>query len=858
MKSKIDNRGNDIRLLIFMDLKYFTDNGFVRNQCVKCGSFFWSKEKREVCSENPCMPYSFSNNPPTKKAYSIDEMRSEFIEFFKRHNHTYIKRYPVVARWRDDVFFTQASIYDFQPWVTKGIIDPPANPLVISQPCLRFNDLNEVGYSGRHFTFFEMMAHHVFNTEKEQIYYKDKTVELCHAFLTQDLGIDEKEISYKEEWWEGGGNAGNSLSVGVRGLEVATLVFMEFIKDKDNLIPMPIKVVDTGYGLERLTWISNGGNTAYDIVFKEYLSGYENLLGKMKESNQNLYYILADHTRSLIYMLYDGVVPSNVKEGYFARLLIRRMINAINKINPSCSLKEVMKVGIAIESKKEDFKSFEKEILDMIEYETHRYNETLKKGKTIIKKIEDNLKKEGKGFDADTLVMLYESNGLHPDIVKEIATIPVNIPDNFFELVSKKNEEHVNNTKNEVINLPDTKILYYNNPYVMDFTSKIVAIHGDAVVLDETYFYPTGGGQITDVGYINGHEVFDVERYGKSVLHHLKGDINEFHVGEVAKCVINKERRLRLMRHHTGAHLINGAARRILGRHIWQAGAFKGVDNARIDLTHYKPLTDKEIKDIEGLANKIIFSAIKIDSKFMERTLAEEKYGFSIYQGGAVPGKTLRIIDIEGFDVEACGGTHCTNTSEVTLIKITNVKRLQDGIVRIEYCCGDLAYEKFIEEENYLKEIAHVLDANESQLLNKITTIKENLEKVHQDYNEKSKLIETQIVEGIEKSAISIGKSRLYVYDFEDEVNIKKMLKNFTLLDYTVALFGNKNTIYIAQSYNNNIDFKKLEETKNRWKLTGGGGKTIVSYLIPDENMPKKKEIFDDFIHTLQSLMGNA
>ncbi len=228
------------------DLKFFHQEGFHRRTCSSCGHAFWTLGDLDRCQEDPCTPYSFVGAPPFNRALSPSEMRETFLSYFERSGHTRIRRYPIVARWRNDVFFTQASIYDFQPWVTSGQIPPPANPLTISQPCLRLNDLESIGRESRYFSEFEMMAHLAFNRPGHEVYFKDRTTELCHGFYSGELGADPRKISYKEEEWEGGGNLGPSLSVGLQGLELATLVFMEYVRDGDQLKPMPLTVVDTG------------------------------------------------------------------------------------------------------------------------------------------------------------------------------------------------------------------------------------------------------------------------------------------------------------------------------------------------------------------------------------------------------------------------------------------------------------------------------------------------------------------------------------------------------------------------------------------------------------------------------------
>ena len=262
-------------------LEYFKTQGLTRKVCKSCGSAFWTRDTtRELCGDAPCEPYNFIGNP-VFKTHTLDSMREAYLSFFEKQGHTRIERYPVVARWRDDIYLTIASIADFQPFVTGGIVPPPANPLTISQPCIRLNDLDSVGRSGRHLTTFEMMAHHAFNTPSEEIYWKDRTVELCDQFIAS-IGGDINKVTYKEHPWIGGGNAGPSVEVLIGGLEIATLVFMSLGREKtpgtgidlngEMYYPMKLRIVDTGYGLERLVWASKGSPTIYDAVFPEMVS----------------------------------------------------------------------------------------------------------------------------------------------------------------------------------------------------------------------------------------------------------------------------------------------------------------------------------------------------------------------------------------------------------------------------------------------------------------------------------------------------------------------------------------------------------------------------------------------------------
>jgi len=181
-------------------LNYFFENGFERKTCSKCGSAYWTRDPdRITCGDAPCDPYSFIGSPVFTKQYDLSQMREKFLSFFEEHNHTRVDRYPVIARWRDDIYLTIASIADFQPFVTSGMVPPPANPLTISQPCIRLPDLDSVGRSGRHLTNFEMMAHHAFNNPQKEIYWKNETVEYCDALLNMDscLASSSESISFE-------------------------------------------------------------------------------------------------------------------------------------------------------------------------------------------------------------------------------------------------------------------------------------------------------------------------------------------------------------------------------------------------------------------------------------------------------------------------------------------------------------------------------------------------------------------------------------------------------------------------------------------------------------------------------------
>jgi len=721
------------------EVEIFRNQGFQRRQCPKCSTWFWTLGEQVTCGETPCVEYTFIGAPPFSKKLTTKAMREDFLSYLEANGHTRVKRYPIVARWREDVFFTQASIYPFQPWVINGDVEPPANPLAISQPCVRFTDIDNVGKTGRHFTLFEMMAHHVFNRPVKEIYFRDRTVELCQKFLTDRLGAAPGALTYKESWWNGGGNSGPCFEVIVAGAEVATLVFMMYVEQAGQRTAMATQVVDTGYGLERLTWLSQGTPSAYEAVFGDTLGYLKRATGQSKTDDRVLreyskvagmtsvesmadirairemaakrldipveelvkqvrpyeaLYAIVDHCRSLMFLLTDGVVPSNVKEGYFARLLVRRAMRALKVLDLEMKLSDP--ITFMIEQYKDDFPELLENrgsIQRLLDIEEKRYKETLEKGREIVRRMEVDLTKGGKtSIDTEALIQLYDSHGLNPDVVQEFAATPVTVPDDFYARVAARHERQADaeTVARAPSGLPPTILRVYEKRARPTFRAKILAIDGESVVLDHTYFYPEGGGQEADHGYVGGYRVHDVQKAGESVLHLCK-EAAKLKVGKTVKCEIDWDRRQALMRHHTATHITLGAARKVLGPHIWQTGAHKGQEGARLDITHFEALSDEQMRRIEETANDLVLKGEKVHVEVLPRDRAEAVCGFRLYQGGSVPGGQLRVVTIPDWDCEACGGTHVHNTAEVGLIKLLRTKRIQDGVVRLEFVAGKAA-----------------------------------------------------------------------------------------------------------------------------------------------------------------------
>jgi alanyl-tRNA synthetase len=494
---------------------------------------------------------------------------------------------------------------------------------------------------------------------------------------------------------------------------------MEYSRDGDALKPMPLTVVDTGYGLERFVWMSQGTKTAYEAVFGRE---YEEIRQSMPPHDAA---VLIDHARALNYMITDGVVPSNSKEGYFARLLLRRSIRILQRHPDGPELLALLdRTGREIAQYSSEVGAHRDDFHKVVTAEVEKFAESIDRARGTIRRYDERVRSTGGKVTEEDLIQWYDSLGIPPDLAVEELSQPPKIPEDFYARVATRHENEApsNDYVEKLEGLPElpagtpaTEVLYYLDPYTLAFDAHVVWTGGPYVALDRTYFYPTGGGQVTDKGQLGDLEVVDVARKGAWVLHHLERS-SPFRVGERVHGRVEKARRVQLMQHHTATHMLNGVLREVLGPHVWQTGAYKGPESARIDITHYKPLSKEELHKVERRVNEVVREDRPVKSYFEARNEAERRFGFTLYQGGAVPGKELRIVEIDGVDVEACGGTHCTHTSEVGAVALLDVERIQDGVVRLSYASGERALDIRDEHEEILKEAARRLGVPVPQL----------------------------------------------------------------------------------------------------------------------------------------------
>lgn len=875
-------------------LDYFKENGFVRKKCPKCKTNFWTRNpETEFCGDPPCVSYSFIGAPVFKKEYNISSMREAYLSFFEKHGHTRVNRYPVIARWRDDIYLTIASIADFQPFVTSGIVPPPANPLTISQPCIRLDDLDAVGRSGRHLTTFEMMAHHCFNSRGNEIYWKDRTVELCDTLLAS-LGLDLNAVTYKEAPWAGGGNAGPSVEVLVGGLELATLVFMDLKQTKGGKIDikgetyekMDNYIVDTGYGLERFVWASKGSPTIYDAVFPkvvnelmnlagiehaiedpEYanifsqnarfagvmdISGQANLLqlrkkvaesiGTTVEKLQNIMepvetvYAITDHSRCLAFMFGDGIIPSNVKAGYLARLVLRRTLRMMKDLEIRVPLVDIIEMQIRNFPEYPEFRERLDTIREIVTLEEEKYADTIERGTKLVRKTALHFKEKKQNIPLAELIQMYDTHGIPPEITREVAKeagVEVELPDTFYSLVAKKHSKaEEEETVTLPLDLPPTGKLYYEYPEDSEFEAAVLDVIENNIILDRTLFYPEGGGQPADHGTLSVDDflvnVVDAQSINGVIVHETDSD-SGIKKGDTVKGKIDMGRRMAHARHHTATHIVNEAAKTVLGKHIWQTGAQKSTDRARLDLTHYKRISDEEFKEIEMLANMSVMKNLPVFIDWMDRIEAERLYGFVLYQGGVPPGKEIRILRV-GNDVEACGGTHVSNTGLIGPIKLIKTERIQDGVERIEFSAGEAAVKRWEERDDLLNKSSEALRVSPEQLPDTVNRFFDEWKDLKKESERlKAELAEVR-VKAMMSDAVSINGLRVLSKKIPhaDVEELIKAATEFSKNDDVVALLasdhGGVKLVVAAGKRAQKMGINAGEIVREMSKIVGGGG----------------------------------
>ncbi|HBG8360526.1 TPA: alanine--tRNA ligase, partial [Clostridioides difficile] len=726
----------------------------------------------------------------------LNEIRSKFLEFFESKGHYVANSYSLVPNNDKSLLLINSGMAPLKNYFS-GVEVPPSVRMCTSQKCIRTGDIENVGITARHATFFEMMGNFSFGD-----YFKRESIKWGWEFVTEWLNIPEdkiwvtvyeedddsydiwaKEMNFPEErmvrlgkddnFWEiGTGPCGPCSEIYFdrgeeygcdnpdckpgcdcdRYLEFWNHVFTQFDRDEEgNYSLLENKNIDTGMGLERMGCIMQGVDTIFEVdTIKSILEAVEKLTGvKYGENPKNdiSIRIITDHIRAVTFLVSDGVLPSNEGRGYVLRRLLRRAARhgkllGVKELFLQKLIDEVIKVNDKAYPVLVEKESYIKKVVGI---EEEKFNETIDQGTEILNSYIEVLKNEGKTvLSGQEAFKLYDTYGFPIDLTKEILEEEhLSVDEEAFNEEMEKQKERARNARgnmdgeswkedplSKLESTVDSTFNGYSEIYGEGTIEAIVkddelvqsAEEGDkvSIVLDNTTFYPEGGGQVGDCGLITNEnlvlEVLNTKKGANNSIKHI-GIIKSGRIsnGDKVKTLVDRETRMSAARNHSATHLLHKALREVLGEHVNQAGSLVTPERLRFDITHFEAISNEELKVIEEKVNNVILSSLDIKCDIMNIKEAKEKGATALF--GEKYGDEVRVVSMGDYSTELCGGTHLTNTSQVGMFKILSEGGVAAGVRRIEAITGKAVYEYLKERDGIISEVCVNLKSKEDNLI---------------------------------------------------------------------------------------------------------------------------------------------
>lgn len=741
-----------------------------------------------------------------------NELRSLFLSFFEKKGHKILPGISLVPT-DPSLLLTGAGVVPFRG-IIEGREKATYSRVATCQRCVRTNDIEKVGLTSRHLTFFEMLGNFSFND-----YYKKESLVWGWEFLVEVVGLPEERLwasIYEEDedsariWLEDIGIAPEHLvrlgkednfwgPVGTTGacgpssevyfdfgqdvgcgspncrpgcdcdrfVELWNHVFTEMYKDETGKFnPLPTKNIDTGMGLERLAAAVQGGKSCFDAdVFKPILTYIEEMAGRMLPSVRKR--VIADHIRASIFLIADGILPSNEGRGYVLRRLLRRAeVQGILSGLPQLFLHRL--VPVVVKTMKngypylEDYQDF---ILEEIRREEERFQRTIMSGLSLL----ENLFASSKFLSGADVFRLYDTYGFPLELTLELAKEKgVEVDIEGFNVAMEKQRERarlaIEEDKLPAIysflaqTLSPTEFVGYESLKsegeaiaLVKGGEEVEELEGEGeIVLDRTPFYAERGGEVADTGYIRFFQgevlVKDVQLLGSLVIH--RGEIRgKLRRGMRVVAEVDEERRKDIQRHHTATHLLHSALKRILGPFVNQAGSFVGPDRLRFDFSWTKALKEEELEKIEELVNRKILENIKVETFWRPMKEALEMGAVALF--GEKYGEIVRVVKIGDFSIELCAGCHASSTGEIGLFKILEESSIGAGLRRIEAVCGMSALQYLNNLEKTLRSGAWLLQGSLWELPQRLENLLEHLRSIEKEKEELELKLAAQSAEAI-------------------------------------------------------------------------------------------------------------
>lgn len=820
-----------------------------------------------------------------------NEIRKSFVDFFKSKEHKHFESASLIP---DDksLLLTVAGMVPFKPFFL-GEKEAPFPRITTYQKCIRTNDLENVGRTPRHHTFFEMLGNFSFGD-----YFKKEAIEWSWEYITKVLKLDperlyvsvyktddeayeiwNKEIGVPEDrivrlgeednWWAAGpvGSCGPCSEIyydtqnmgknneeinckpgdeGDRFLEIWNLVFTEWNRLEDgSLVPLPEKNIDTGAGLERIASVVQKKDNNFETdIFMPIIKGIEKVLDIKKEEFEITVKVIADHIRASVFLIADGVLPSNEGRGYILRKIIRRAFGAgiVAKQKLEITKDDLFLyklVPYVVENMKEAYPELvEKQeyIEKVLRLEQERFALTLKNGIEMLTEEIEKMDKEGiKKLSADASFKLYDTFGLPFELTELI------LENQGYEVseeeFNQKLEEQVKRSKNSRVTVSDMIKddfidKFFEEHGKTEFTgyekfkdegkilhiAKSEGISGYEVIFDRTPFYAESGGQVADTGIITSGEfegkVVNVVKKHDVFIHQVeivKGIAPA--VGAEVKMKIDADRRKDIQRNHTATHILHKVLRENLGTHVEQSGSLVDDEKLRFDFSHYEAIEPEMIEKIEKAVNDIILSNLKVKIDFENIEDAKKRGAMALFSDKY--GDVVRVVEIDGYSIELCGGAHVKSTGEIGLFNIESESGIASGTRRITATTGHASLKYVNNLEEKLSKVAGMLKTDGKNVVDVVEKYIAEAKNIVKEYEQlQTKLVKYEINELLENV---------------DEINGVKVLK---------AAFANK-------------DVNELKEIVDRGKEklqsgiiilgTNNGGKAIFVVGVTKDLISKVK-----------------
>ena len=747
-----------------------------------------------------------------------NEIRKAYLDFFESKKHLKLHSFSLVPENDPSLLLIGAGMAPLKPYFTGKLV-PPSYRVTTSQKCIRTGDIDNVGRTARHHTFFEMLGNFSFGD-----YFKKEAITWAWEFLTEVLELDtnklyvtvypEDEEAYdiwhnivglsderifklEDNFWEiGEGPCGPdseifydlgpergcgkpTCNVGCdcdRYLEIWNLVFTQFNKTKDGSYePLEKKNIDTGAGLERLASViqQKESNFETDLLFPIMQKVIDVCRGDYNNKEQKIAVkVIGDHIRAVTMMIGDGILPSNEGRGYVLRRILRRAV----RFGRVLGIEEAFLanlVDIVIDMYKEAYPELaeRKELIKtVIATEEAQFSATLAQGLELLNAMIEDA--DGTGVLAGEKVFkLYDTFGFPVELTEEIVQEHgMTIDHDGFDKAMKAQQERARAARAKVsakVATPDTTGLdqsaLVKDENAVNARVVLIGIDGAAVeraekdtaitiILDKTPFHAEGGGQIGDTGYITGPsgkaEVTDTKSLANGLTYMIaivtEGSLSK---GDEVDITVDKVRNLDIARNHTATHLLQAALRKVLGTHVNQAGSLVTPERLRFDFTHFSPMTNEELAEVEKEVNRQIMKNVDLEIEEMPVDDAIKKGAMALF--GEKYGDIVRVVNVPGFSCELCGGSHVPNTSVIGSFRIVGESGTGTGIRRIEAVTGKAAHERAVADAVLLQEAATLLKSKEEDILAKIEQLLTALKEAEREVAQLSHKLATSSLDDI-------------------------------------------------------------------------------------------------------------